>query len=227
MLWIVSAAAATGQAQSSDPLEQSLIEAWEQRQSSRPKTVTFERIEPGQYRFHTTFFPFDGRLRVVNVAIDEHPDWTADGVSTGVVEVELEGAGENFMTKHAHSYGMWSQDNFLYHDPGSGRWVGADEYSSLLNAQSSVSTPGPGGWSCFSGRLGGVIPLILLTPLVILVALLARKASRQMKTAMSAHDKALAEQARAIQLTEKAVQLSEDSNRVLKEILEAIKDSKL
>ncbi len=217
----VLASIAWAQTRPADPLEESLIAAWEHQLQSRPETVVFERIEPGLYRYHTTFFPFDGTLRVLNVAIRQQPSWSPQGLAMGVVEVELEGLDEDFMTKHVQSYGMWHQDNVMYHDAATERWLTTDEYPSVIG-----STVGEySGWGCLLAEGGNLFWIVLLGLFVVFLTLITKKASRQMKSAMSAQDKVLAEQERAMALSEKAVEISQDSNRLLREILDAIKDS--
>jgi hypothetical protein len=51
-----------------------------------------------------------------------------------------------------------------------------------------------------------------------------RRAGKQINTTMAAQDKALTEQERAIRLTEEALELSRDSNLVLKEIRDLLRD---
>lgn len=195
--------------------EASLITAWETVQKNHPKTQAFEKIEDGLYRFHTTRFPFEGQLRVLNLAIDEQA-FGMPGVPTmGAVEVELVGAPDDFTTKHTHSYSMWEQDNLLYYNARTRLWVPMRQYD---------YSPQPDQASFNLCRVLNTDSfwLIFLLILLVPVLLLTRKASRQMKSAMAAQDKALSEQERAIKLTERAVQISEDSNQLLRQIRDAL-----
>ena len=224
LIWFMLATVCGGIASAgtpeADPLEGSLVQAWEQLQKDHPKTTTFERIEPGLYRFVTSRFPFDGQVRVLNVAVDRTSGWSPNEWAMGVVEVELVGLADDFMTKHAHSYSMWAQDNLLYLDPQSQRWISLDDYPSLVNSQLPASRRG-----CILGQSENIFWLGLLVVVALVLLVVSKKASRQMKSAMAAQDKVLAEQERAMKLTEKAVAISQDSNRLLGEILEAIKDT--
>ena len=225
-----------------DALEQSLLEAWEQVQKNDRRTVVFEQVEPGspqasvdlkgetarsrEYRFHTKWFPFDGRLRVVNVAVGDQQQWYGQQTPVmGVVEVQLEGLDDDFMTRHAQSYSMWQQTNMLYHDPRTGRWVTMDEYAGWVEDAVTDTAVG-NGWGCL--LTGSVDPFWITFLVVVLVflAVLSRNASKSMKRTMAAQDKVIAEQERGMRLSEQAVEINQDNNRVLKEILEVIKAAK-
>jgi hypothetical protein len=86
--------------------EAGLIAAWEQAQKSDPSTIKFEKTKDHEYHFATKRFPFDGELFVRNAVIEDFSAVNQDGVSMGTVEVELQGAGEDFHRTFAASYGQ-------------------------------------------------------------------------------------------------------------------------
>ncbi len=200
-----------------DNLQTSLINAWEEIQKNDRQTLVFEKLEPGRYTFHTTRFPFEGELRVLNVSIEDTPMFDDfGGYSTGMVEIELLDLPDDFIDKYAYSYTNWQQNNFLYLDSETNKWLSSKEWQSTAFKKSQ-------GWQTFASWSGYFWILILLV-IVGFLWLVFRKSSAQMKKAMEAQKKALADSERAIQLSERAIKLTEDSNQTLKEILEVLKN---
>lgn len=113
---------------SDEKTETGLIAAWEQQQKSDPTTVKFEKTKDRQYHFSTKRFPFDGELLVRNVVLEDYPGVNQDGISTGTVEVELQGVNEEFHRTFAASYGKWITGNTLYWDPKAQRWLTSEQY---------------------------------------------------------------------------------------------------
>ena len=108
--------------------EAGLIAAWEQEQKSDPTTIKFEKAKDRQYHFSTKRFPFDGELLIRNVALEDYPGVNQDGISTGTVEVELQGVNEEFHRTFAASYGNWITRNTLYWDPKGQHWLTPEQY---------------------------------------------------------------------------------------------------
>ncbi|MBN2381680.1 hypothetical protein JXQ70_02235 [bacterium] len=203
-----------------EPSEQSLITAWERLIRDDPKTVTFEKISEKSYAFETTRFPFKGTLQVLNTNIDEEPGSYFGDFLQGVIEVELVDLPDDFISKYSHSYTTWLQNNYLYYDQKNGQWLSTRDWQERL---SSESTP-VRWWSWINSSW-----VIFLLVLLVIFLFLSRKASGQMKRAMTAQDKALqqqqqalADQQRAIELSERSVQLSIEIRELLAKILAAL-----
>lgn len=113
---------------SDEKTETGLIAAWEQQQKSDPTTIKFEKTKDRQYHFSTKRFPFDGELLVRNVVLEDYPGVNQDGISTGTVEVELQGVNEEFHRTFAASYGKWITGNTLYWDPKAQHWLTSEQY---------------------------------------------------------------------------------------------------
>ena len=192
-----------------------LLATWEEAQRSDPQTLLFERVEPGLYRFETERFPFAGDLRVLNVAINDQAYREDERLRMGIVEIELVDLPEEFLARHAHSYGFWMQTHLLYFDDEAGRWMSGEEWQQRVVGD-------PGSWCSPLVSLSGWFWIVMLLVLIVALSFAIRKANGQMKSAMSAQEKALSEQERAIRLTERALEIGEESNLVLKEILAAL-----
>jgi len=110
------------------PTEESLIVSWESFQKSDPKTIIFEKLDKNLYHFKTERFPFDGKLKILNVTVDDQTSSFEDGFVLGVVEIELADLPKDFMEKYSYSYSAWVQDNILYYDKKEEKWLSDEEY---------------------------------------------------------------------------------------------------
>jgi len=201
-------------AASAEPREKTLVETWEAIQKSDPKTVVFEKLEENTYKFRTERFPFDGILRVLNVSIDDRMSDSEYGYIMGVVEVELVDLPRDFMEKYSYSYSMWAQNNMLYYDKETKKWLSNKDYY----AKSQERLPKPPRmffWNILS--YGPIIILIVFVVFsLIVINNLQKKNRKYMDFAEDSTKKSL-------ELIQKSLVLGEESNRVLKEILEELK----
>ena len=201
-------------AQTDEPTRESLLAAWETAQREDPQTIVFEKEENGRYRFATNRFPFDGTVRVLNLVVDDSGVKYPSATVMGVVEAELEDMSDDFRRQHAYSVGLWQAANMLYFDYEHGRWMTSAEWQGFMVDQ--YASPNFMSW------ISSSFWLIFLLIIVIVLWWTMRRAGRQFKSATAAQDKALAEQERAIRLTEEAIEIGRDSNRLLRGILEAL-----
>src|SRR5262249_47827609 len=91
-------------------------------------TTKLEKTKDREYHFATKRFPFDGELLVRNVVIEDYPAFDKDAISTGTVEVELQGVTSDFHRTFATSYANWSRSNTLYWDPKAQHWLTPEQY---------------------------------------------------------------------------------------------------
>jgi cbb3-type cytochrome oxidase subunit 3 len=199
-----------------EPSEASLVAAWEQSLRSDPYTEILEKKGEGSYRFKSKRFPFDGELQVLGVAVGDPlaEGWYGD-VTPGTVEVQLAGVADDFPRKYAASYAQWESGNTLYWDGKTKTWITAREWRRRVMRKA-------GRWS-FLSFASSTFWILFLLVLVGILLWISRKAGRQMKTAMKAQERLMADHERVLKLSERGVELSEDSNRVLKEILQELK----
>jgi hypothetical protein len=203
---VLSATALRGE----EPTEASLVAAWEAAQRADVKTVAFERIAEGRYRFETTRFPFKGELAILTINLEDVELPGGDGAVMGALEVELVGAAADLTAKHAVSYGGWHAGNVMYFDRDAGRWLSAKEWQRGLQKR---YTPWSGWLS-----LGNVLFVGLLVLMIAVLLRTSRKAGTQMKTAMSAQERALADQQESLAMMRRSLELAEESTRLLREI---------
>lgn len=217
LIFLVFPLLSTAAPAASGPTEASLREAWERVQREDPKTDIFQKVSEDTYRFKTKRFPFDGELRLLSVEVGgpiDYPD--GEGFTTGTVNAELVGGAEEIYRLHPQAYGLWAASHSLYYDSGKGRWLTAKEFSSQVQKRTSCWS----WWGPISGNLFWILFLVLA---VLFLTLLGRKTTRQMNSAMAAQEKALAEQARAMGIAERGLEVTEDSNRLLREIRDALR----
>ena len=196
------------------PREETLIKTWEAIQKSDPKTVIFEKLEENTYKFKTERFPFDGILKVLNVSIEDRMSDSEYGYIMGVVEIELVDSPRDFMEKYSYSYSMWAQNNMLYYDKETEKWLSNKDYY----AKSQERLPKPPRmffWNILS--YGPIVILIVFVVFsLIVINNLQKKNRKYMDFAEDSTKKSL-------ELIQKSLVLGEESNRVLKEILEELK----
>jgi hypothetical protein len=201
------------------PDEASLVAAWEAALRADPTTEVLLKTAEKTYHFKTKLFPFDGELRVLNALIQDYGDEESmPGFATGSVEVELVGFTQEQMTRYARSYAYWYQLHTLFFDHRAERWLTAKEYRSAAMAK----FPGAGRNS-FVAWLGQNYFLLILVLLALFLWWLTKKSGRQVKSALARQDEAMEITRRSIALSEKAVQLNEEANRLLQEILRELK----
>lgn len=189
------------------PGKESLLKAWETIQKNDPQVFTFEKQGENLYRFKTGHFPFDGRLKVLNVTVDDRMADTDYGQIMGVIEVELVDVGKDFLSKHAYSYSIWARNNMLYFDQDRGRWLNSKEY--FAEAQKRWKKK---AWDPLS-NLWLEWPFLILFALLLFILFATQRMQRKNERFMNnAHD-----------LARETLEVARDTNRVLKEILENLK----
>ena len=203
------------------PTKESLLAAWEQVQKQDPNTVKLEKAgDKNIYDFETNFFPYKGKLNILNLVIDEgagyyydEDDETAPGTYSGVVELELVGADKDFKEKFEYSYSRWARNNRLIYDEKTSKWYTRGEWVAYRKELRAAST---NGGACNSTVLGGKdqlkglldvigawIPMIVLIGVWVYFVRFAK--GRQSK------------------LQDKYTKLAEDNHALLSEILEVLK----
>ena len=197
------------------PTEKGLILKWENIQRTDPKTKLFEKIEERLYKFKTEQFPFDGELRILNVIIDDRMSDFEYGYIMGIIEVELVDLPEDFHMKYSQSYGLWAQNNTLYYDDKTNEWLSSKEYFAKTAEQAEKYPIWTGSLWSFADPV-----LIILVIFLIILLLFSRKAQKVNKKYM---DSALESTRESLEISQKALTLSEESNKILKEILEVLK----
>lgn len=213
-LAVASAAAAE------KPTEAGLIRAWEASQKSDPETIVLEKRAEGSYRFATKRFPFDGELKLLKATIEDTS--AARDFVPGVVEVELVGLPEKVLKDYARSYAYWQTGNMLYYDSAARRWLSAKEFRAAALKRAGVSFWRTSLWSWLPG-------LLFILILVIIIGMLGRAQQKQKQYAkriersFDISERMLAMSEKNAQAVEKSLQLTEDSNRVLKELLEEVR----
>jgi hypothetical protein len=191
-------------------LEESLLKTWEEIQKEDPKIVKFEKLEDNKYRFKTIRFPFDGELIVLNVGTEDNRTSNQYGSLEGYVEVELVGLPENFIRKYSHSYYSWSQNNRLHWDENTEKWIPSKLYFSKGFDSAKTKSRTCSSWdkrySFFMANFTTILVIVLFV---------------KFWGFLKYYNKDYYQN--AFEINKKSIQLSEENNRILREILEALK----
>jgi hypothetical protein len=194
------------------PTEESLIKAWEQVQKHDGNTMKFEKIADRRYKFKTKLFPFDGELRILNVVIGPVSWDRESGSQEGAVDLDLIGLPDNFYRKYSNSYDSWAKNNTLYFYPPVAKWLINSEFQDSI---AQKNTPPQKAGFC----IGDYIWYIVYAGIIV-IFIWSIKRQRTMQ------NKIMALSERAISLSDKNLQQTEETNRVLKEILNFMKNNK-
>ena len=209
--------------------EAGLLATWEQAQKSDASTTKFEKIKDRQYHFATRRFPFDGDLLVRNVVIEDYSSVNQNGIGMGTVEVELQGATDEFYRTYARSYSQWNLSNTLYWDPQPQRWLTSDQYFQQVRARIPTQALWPGLMS-----FGWLALLIVIVGMLVLslsrynskIKAINQRSERTMQISerngqIAERNAQLAE--RNAQLYEQSMKLQEQNAKLFQDILEELK----
>lgn len=193
------------------PSQETLLAAWEAAQKADPKTKVFEKIEPRLYGFSTTRFPYDGKLRVVNVNI-EPVSGDEEFPFEGIIEVELDGVTEELEKRYELSYGHWRLSHRLVFRAGSGQWYTwaqrneARYREAMAATQDQLDRVEDSTSGCLHELLWRSVPLVIFV--VFFVLIWASWARRRRNT---------------MAMVQRSLDLQEQANRTLEEILSELK----
>ncbi len=202
------------------PTETSLISAWEQLQKNDPNVATFEKIADRRYKFKTNLFPFDGELRISDTTIDNmEMGLYDDGFISGLLDVELVGLPKDVAQKYSRKYSMWARNNTLYYDKKAGRWLSGQEFQGVIAKRAKEMSKPPGLPSNYV-YMAAIVAILLLVGMFVYFM---QKNRGAVKTSLERQADSIALVEKSIELGEKGMKLSEETNRILKEILEALK----
>jgi hypothetical protein len=206
------------------PTRDMLVQHWEEAVRASEYTQIFEPTEEaGVYDFETTFFPYKGKLRLLNAVIVLDGDSYYDDVYEGIIELELPDADDDFRKKYASSYYAWQEQNRYYFDAQNGVWFPAGTWSKYLSDREEKMV-GATRSTCSiwknTALWRSVLPLAFF--LVVILGLLAF-ARKQNKRVWDNHAKALEEQQRGLRMVEESLKHQQEHTRLLQQILENLK----
>jgi hypothetical protein len=189
---------------------------WEDKTLNDADVRQFEKTgEKGVYKFESGFFPYKGRLKLLNAAITKSSDGYLTDFYTGIIEVELADAPEDFYRKYATSYTTWASQNYFYFDTKKSIWFPASEWSTHVS--DAASSPA----SCaVGGRTWNI--LLLLGAVVVLLGLVVF-AKKQNDRVWKTNDKVREDYKRAIKIAEDNLKHQEEHTKLLKEIASVLK----
>ncbi|MEZ0224423.1 MAG: hypothetical protein ACAH83_07720 [Alphaproteobacteria bacterium] len=206
------------------PDKAGLISFWEQSERKDAHVLRFEKTqEDGVYDFTTDFFPYKGRLKLLNAVVTKSNESYLEGLYSGIIELELMDAPPDFFKKYSASYSAWTQQHYFYYSVKKGVWFPMSEWSAYSSDlyKSSEST----GASCpLSSQLGRHAwtwgPVLFL---LALIAFVIRFARRQNARIWENHAKALAEQQRGLKIAEESLKHQLEHTQLLKDIAAMLK----
>jgi uncharacterized membrane protein len=132
----------------------------------------------------------------------------------GVIEVELIDLPEDFLEKYSYSYSVWQSNNTLYYDRELEQWLTSSEFV----ARTQTKKP---ELRSFFGTYFTTCLLIIVFIIILIVFFVA--VSRLQKRNKKYLDESKASIKRSLEIAEKSLSMTEESNKILREILDALK----
>jgi hypothetical protein len=198
------------------PTGESLIQAWEKIQKSDPKVLNLEKLGDNHYKFKTDHFPFDGELRIKGVIMDDVGTKHDTEFIFGTIQTELIGLPVNILHQYSYNYSTWSRNNTLYYDKKDGNWISSKQFQDAMTNRPAKRYQSNWGISDLA-----IIALAVVG--IIIILRIFQKNKAYMKTALKKQDEGLVKYDLAVQQSEKTLQQGEETNKLLKDILEVLK----
>lgn len=216
--------AARAPAQIVPPTRDSLVAFFEEQMKNDPQVKDFTKRADGDYDFQTGFFPYTGRLKLLNAAVTKYDDQYYDNLYRGIIEIELPDADDAFFKKFSRSYAAWTADLNYYYNTKKGKWFAGSAWNDnladfdkyALDAV-TVKPPAPGFWAQNGKNL---IPLGIFVFVITVVMTFVKV---QHNRVFDHHDKALDEQQRGLKMVEESLTHQREHTRLLQEILAELK----
>ncbi|MDD2852641.1 MAG: hypothetical protein PHY09_12195 [Desulfuromonadaceae bacterium] len=198
------------------PTDDSLIQAWEKQQKADPKTIVFEKLKDRHYKFKTSYFPYEGELSIKNLVYGDLGGDADLEYSLGTVQVELSGFDKNLVKQYGYIYSMWESTNTLYFDKKNSKWLSSKEYAISISKR-ATSRQKQSLW------VSNLSNFALIAILACGLLVIYKKNKTYTNTALIKQEEGLAKYDIAVQQSEKALKISEETNTLLREILVVLK----
>ncbi|MCK4945946.1 MAG: hypothetical protein KAS59_06760 [Alphaproteobacteria bacterium] len=193
--------------------KETLVAFWEEQVRNDSNTKQFEKTkENGVYNFETSFFPYKGRLKLLNAAVNEIRREYQEHVS-GIIEVELLDASPDLYKKYAKSYAAWSRSGYYYYDQKQDVWFLPSDWAEHEDDWTSDASP------------EFLVFLVEYLPLLIIFVFLGGVfwfAYKQNKRAWNMNDEMLANQKLSMQSQEFAIQQMAEEIKLLQQIADSL-----
>ncbi len=196
--------------------QKNLLSAWEENLRNDGTTVYLRPVSDLTYDFKTELFPFEGTLKVLNVVIDDEA-YQNGGYRIGCIETELIGVNDDFYDKYYYSYSIWQRGNYLYFNEATEKWVlyrnldlDYDPYETQLKPLINIM-------SLINSLFPVAVVLGILMIVIAVIAIMQKKNKSYMEFAEKSTK-------RSLEIAERSLLLNEESNSLLKEIMQELRN---
>lgn len=220
------AAPLTAAAPAAPPTRESLVAFFEEQMKNDPQVKNFTKRPDGDYDFQSGFFPYTGRLKLLNAAVTKYDDQYYDNLYRGIIELELPDADDAFFKKFSRSYAAWTADLNYYYNMKKGKWFASaawndnladfDKYA--IQEAAAKSAPPVRSFLAIYGK--NLLPIGIFVIVMCVVMIFARG---QNKRVWDNHAKALDEQQRGLKMVEESLTHQREHTKLLQEILATLK----
>lgn len=200
------------------PDRATLVAFWEKSVQQDPHVLVFKKTDVRDvYDFETDFFPYKGRLHLLNAAVSRYSGGYSENLYNGIIEVELPDASPDFLKKYAMSYSAWLQQNVFYYDTAQSVWFPASDWGAhYAVTEQTSSTCSVGAWKKYSSTV------VLLGFFLFILSLLVWAIKKQQKKVWAANDKIMERQEHALRMTAESLSNQKAQIALLQKILESV-----
>lgn len=234
---VANAAKAVPSMPSTEQLKQSLLAHWEVSQANNPNVAKFEKVEggDGDYKIALNIFPYDGRLKVLNVFVAPYKGYDSDGdyhsdadekvLYRGVIEADLPGLDKALADKMYTSYYAWKRDNRFYYDVTTGVWFNEADWDAHFAkyptvAKASTASCIPQAQDKYKKMFLDWLPFI---GLMIFLGFLVRFSRKAQKKALDAQDLMMQRQLVFLKIAEDGAVMQREAKEILAQMLAELK----
>jgi hypothetical protein len=132
VLFLITAASFSGV-----PTKESLISAWESETKNDPQVSKFEKIDSNTYNFCSSYFPYQGKLRILNASIQNFRI-SGEYSHRGVIEIDCPDSSREYFDKLRQSYNSWVYSQNMYYNNKANKWLSTKEYQTKASSGPSI-----------------------------------------------------------------------------------------
>jgi large-conductance mechanosensitive channel len=194
-----------------EPSRSNLVQTWESDLRSDPQISSFNKISESTYDIKLRDIPFSGKLQIVDVVIENRnfPISDAEASAFGTIQVEFVDVSKESLQKYLRRLSLLDRDQDYYYAKKEDRWIGSNDFAKLVVDSQNKKEFSISENNKFWRDFWNFYPLIILIIFLFFVLRL-NKRSQEIGD-------------RSRKQVDQIIEAHEQSNQLLKEILEIMK----
>jgi hypothetical protein len=203
-----------------EPTRQSLVGSWEANLKSDPQILKFEKKDSSSYIFATSYFPYQGRLKLLNASVQE-VSRNGKYDYMGIIEIDLPDSSKEYFDKIRYSYSNWVHSQNMYFSKKQNKWVTIKEF------QSDIIKEGGAFGYIFRSYSIFIICIVLIIVIWLMSGRRVKKILKEnrvfIQESKARTEKVMQNAQISLDLSKQSYELHKEANSLLKDILEQLK----